>query len=96
MKFATTFLGAAAFIGASTVGATELEVTHWWTSGGEAAAVAELAKAFDATGNKLMALSQALGAPPGPSWSAASRGATRWPQPSSTTAVRPRNWSKRV
>ena len=32
--------------------ATELEVTHWWTSGGEANAVAELAKAFDATGNK--------------------------------------------
>jgi glucose/mannose transport system substrate-binding protein len=31
--------------------ATELEVTHWWTSGGEAAAVAEFAKAFDATGN---------------------------------------------
>jgi len=30
----------------------ELEVTHWWTSGGEAAAVAELAKAFNATGNK--------------------------------------------
>jgi glucose/mannose transport system substrate-binding protein len=29
-----------------------LEVTHWWTSGGEAAAVAEFAKAFDATGNK--------------------------------------------
>ncbi len=26
--------------------ATELEVTHWWTSGGEAAAVAEFAKAF--------------------------------------------------
>ncbi|MBD9527047.1 ABC transporter substrate-binding protein [Paracoccus sp. PAR01] len=32
--------------------ATEIEVTHWWTSGGEAAAVAEFAKAFDATGNK--------------------------------------------
>ena len=32
--------------------ATDLEVTHWWTSGGEAAAVAEFAKAFDATGNK--------------------------------------------
>jgi glucose/mannose transport system substrate-binding protein len=31
--------------------ATDLEVTHWWTSGGEAAAVAELAKAFDASGN---------------------------------------------
>lgn len=38
------------FSGAAT--ATDLEVTHWWTSGGEAAAVAELAKAFDATGNK--------------------------------------------
>jgi glucose/mannose transport system substrate-binding protein len=32
--------------------ATNCEVTHWWTSGGEAAAVAEFAKAFDATGNK--------------------------------------------
>lgn len=31
--------------------ATDLEVTHWWTSGGEAAAVAELAKAFDAGGD---------------------------------------------
>lgn len=36
----------------SLAGATDLEVTHWWTSGGEAAAVAEFAKAFDATGNK--------------------------------------------
>ncbi len=32
--------------------ATELEITHWWTSGGEAAAVAEFAKAFDASGDK--------------------------------------------
>jgi glucose/mannose transport system substrate-binding protein len=32
--------------------ATDLEVTHWWTSGGEAAAVSEFAKAFNATGNK--------------------------------------------
>ena len=32
--------------------AADVEVTHWWTSGGEAAAVAEFAKAFDATGNK--------------------------------------------
>ncbi len=31
--------------------ATDLEVMHWWTSGGEAAAVSELAKAFNATGN---------------------------------------------
>jgi len=30
---------------------TDLEVTHWWTSGGEAAAVSEFAKAFNATGN---------------------------------------------
>ena len=33
----------------SMAAATDLEVTHWWTSGGEAAAVAEFAKAFDAT-----------------------------------------------
>lgn len=32
--------------------AADLEVTHWWTSGGEAAAVSEFAKAFDASGNK--------------------------------------------
>ncbi|MDI6027879.1 ABC transporter substrate-binding protein [Corticibacterium sp. UT-5YL-CI-8] len=37
---------------AAPASATDLEVTHWWTSGGEAAAVGELAKAFDATGNK--------------------------------------------
>jgi glucose/mannose transport system substrate-binding protein len=36
----------------SAASAVELEVTHWWTSGGEAAAVAELAKAFDASGDK--------------------------------------------
>jgi len=43
----------AATVALPTVGmATDLEVTHWWTSGGEAAAVAEFAKAFDATGNK--------------------------------------------
>lgn len=33
------------------VASVELEVTHWWTSGGEAAAVAEFAEAFNATGN---------------------------------------------
>lgn len=31
----------------SPAGAAELEVTHWWTSGGEAAAVAEFAKVFN-------------------------------------------------
>jgi glucose/mannose transport system substrate-binding protein len=45
--FATTV--ALSFSGVAS--ATDLEVTHWWTSGGEAAAVAEFAKAFDATGN---------------------------------------------
>ena len=36
---------------ASTVSAIELEVTHWWTSGGEAAAVGKFADAWNATGN---------------------------------------------
>lgn len=30
----------------------EVEVTHWWTSGGEAAAVAEFASAFNQTGHR--------------------------------------------
>ena len=34
---------------AGSASAADCEVTHWWTSGGEAAAVAEFAKAFDAT-----------------------------------------------
>lgn len=52
-KFAITALLAASTALAGTAAqATDLEVTHWWTSGGEAAAVAEFAKAFDATGNK--------------------------------------------
>jgi glucose/mannose transport system substrate-binding protein len=41
---------AALLAGAGTAWATDLEVTHWWTSGGEAAAIAEFAKAFDALG----------------------------------------------
>ncbi|WP_378945547.1 ABC transporter substrate-binding protein [Mesorhizobium sp. ANAO-SY3R2] len=46
------FAAGVALGAAAPASATDLEVTHWWTSGGEAAAVAELAKAFDATGNK--------------------------------------------
>ncbi|MCJ7992988.1 carbohydrate ABC transporter substrate-binding protein [Rhizobium cremeum] len=46
------FLAASVVLPLGAVQAADLEVTHWWTSGGEAAAVAELAKAFDATGNK--------------------------------------------
>lgn len=43
---------AAALMCGTSAFATDLEVTHWWTSGGEAAAVAELAKALDASGDK--------------------------------------------
>jgi glucose/mannose transport system substrate-binding protein len=50
MKLAALLFATAAM--PMTAFSTELEVTHWWTSGGEAAAVAEFAKAFDATGNK--------------------------------------------
>lgn len=53
MKSFKLFLASASALAISSIaGATDLEVTHWWTSGGEAAAVAEFAKAFDATGNK--------------------------------------------
>lgn len=53
MKACKTILAGASVLALSvSVNAAELEVTHWWTSGGEAAAVAEFAKAFDATGNK--------------------------------------------
>lgn len=46
-----TLMGAAALGAlATTAAAVELEVTHWWTSGGEAAAVAKLAEALNATG----------------------------------------------
>ena len=44
VAFAALCIATAAF-------AEDLEVMHWWTSGGEAAAVAEFAEAFNATGN---------------------------------------------
>ena len=47
MTLKTALAGATALCAATTAGAVDLEVTHWWTSGGEAAAVAELAKAFN-------------------------------------------------
>ena len=43
---ATTILA-----GSVAASATELEVTHWWTSGGEAAAVKVFADAFNESGN---------------------------------------------
>jgi glucose/mannose transport system substrate-binding protein len=49
VKLITKLLAATAICGATSASAVDLEVTHWWTSGGEAAAVAEFAKAFNAT-----------------------------------------------
>src|ERR1700741_898249 len=48
--FVGNLLGATALIAfsAGTASAADCEVTHWGTSGGEAAAVAEFQKAFDA------------------------------------------------
>ena len=45
----SAIMATTALCAASAVSAADLEVTHWWTSGGEAAAVAEFAKAFNAT-----------------------------------------------
>lgn len=47
MKLMKRLMAATAIVSASGAMATDLEVTHWWTSGGEAAAVAEFAKAFN-------------------------------------------------
>lgn len=51
MKLTTKLLAATAIMSASAASAVELEVTHWWTSGGEAAAVGKFADAWNATGN---------------------------------------------
>jgi glucose/mannose transport system substrate-binding protein len=52
IRLAAAVLAATVALPFGAAHAVDLEITHWWTSGGEAAAVAELAKAFDATGNK--------------------------------------------
>jgi glucose/mannose transport system substrate-binding protein len=51
VKLTTKLLAATAIVSASAASAVELEVTHWWTSGGEAAAVSKFADAWNATGN---------------------------------------------
>lgn len=51
MNLTTKLLAATAMVSASAASAVELEVTHWWTSGGEAAAVTKFAEAWNATGN---------------------------------------------
>lgn len=50
-KFAVAAGMAAALMCSTAAMAADLEVTHWWTSAGESAAVAEFARLFDATGN---------------------------------------------
>ncbi|TNC74130.1 ABC transporter substrate-binding protein [Rubellimicrobium roseum] len=50
MKLTTSLLGATALCAATAAHAVDLEVTHWWTSGGEANAVAKFAEALNATG----------------------------------------------
>lgn len=50
-KHLKSLLVGSALICGSSAQAVELEVTHWWTSGGEAAAVSKFAEAWNATGN---------------------------------------------
>lgn len=50
-KFTVAAAMAAALMGSTAVMAADLEVTHWWTSAGESAAVAEFARLFNETGN---------------------------------------------
>ncbi len=50
-KFAVALAFSASLFAAGVAKATDIEVTHWWTSGGEAAAVAEFAKAVNASGD---------------------------------------------
>ncbi len=47
MKAIKALAATTAICAAGTAYAVDLEVTHWWTSGGEAAAVGEFAKAFN-------------------------------------------------
>jgi glucose/mannose transport system substrate-binding protein len=54
-------LMAAALLGSTSVHAADVEVIHWWTSGGEQAAVSVFANEFDATGDKWVDNAIALG-----------------------------------
>ena len=51
-KYAAGLALTASLFAMGSVKAADLEVTHWWTSGGESAAVAEFAKAVNASGDK--------------------------------------------
>jgi glucose/mannose transport system substrate-binding protein len=50
-NYSGSLAAAIALVCAPVANAVELEVTHWWTSGGEAAAVAQFEEAFNKTGN---------------------------------------------
>jgi glucose/mannose transport system substrate-binding protein len=49
-SFRAILMAGTIMAGTSAASAVELEVTHWWTSGGEAAAVGEMAKAVEGAG----------------------------------------------
>lgn len=49
-KFAVVAAMATALLGSTAVNAADVEVIHWWTSGGEQAAVSVFAREFDALG----------------------------------------------
>ncbi|HEV7344423.1 MAG TPA: ABC transporter substrate-binding protein [Devosia sp.] len=49
-KFAVVATMATALLGSTAVNAADVEVIHWWTSGGEQAAVSVFAREFDALG----------------------------------------------
>ena len=51
-KTLKSLLAGTALTFATAAHAVDLEVTHWWTSGGEAVAVSKFAEAWNATGNK--------------------------------------------
>lgn len=48
MEITKKLFSSVALLAATSASAAELEVTHWWTSGGEAAAVTKIAEAFNA------------------------------------------------
>lgn len=63
MKFtmSAVALTAAVLLGSTSVNAADVEVVHWWTSGGEQAAVSVFANEFDATGDHWVDGAIALG-----------------------------------
>lgn len=59
--FTVAALTAAALLSSTAVRAADVEVVHWWTSGGEQAAVKVFADEFDKTGDHWVDGAIALG-----------------------------------